>query len=63
MIKFNTYRNGKVRWPMSVSGICKLWREYSYKTTVHNGQCTYLNSGLLVAPRENVLHGLVRGMY
>ncbi len=36
---------------------------YSYRTIVHNSQCTYLNSGLLMAPREYVLHGLVPGMY
>ncbi len=35
---------------------------YSYRTIVHNGQCTYLNSGLLVASHEYVLHGLVPGM-
>jgi hypothetical protein len=29
----------------------------------HNDQCTYLNSGLLVAPREYVLHGLALIMY
>jgi hypothetical protein len=36
---------------------------YSYRTTVHDSQCTYLNIGLLVAPREYVLHGLVLGIY
>jgi hypothetical protein len=30
---------------------------------MHNGQCTNLNIGLLVAPREYVLHGLVLGVY
>jgi hypothetical protein len=36
---------------------------YSCKTIIHNSQCSYLNSGLLVAPREYVLHGLILGMY
>jgi hypothetical protein len=35
---------------------------YRYKTTMHNRQCTYLNIGLLVAPREDVLHGFVPGI-
>jgi hypothetical protein len=35
---------------------------YRYKTTMHDSQCTYLNSGLLVATREYVLHGLVPGI-
>jgi hypothetical protein len=35
---------------------------YSYKTTVHNNQCTYLNSSLLMAPREYVLYGLFTGI-
>ncbi len=36
---------------------------YSYRTIMHNSQCTYLNSGLLVAPSEYVLHGLALGVY
>jgi hypothetical protein len=64
MIKFSTLRDGKDRQPMSDTGTCNHGVSiYSYKTIVHNGQCTYLNSGLLVAPREYVLHGLVLGMY
>jgi hypothetical protein len=35
---------------------------YRCNTTMHDSQCTYLNSGLLVAPREYVLHGLVPGI-
>jgi hypothetical protein len=35
---------------------------YKYKTTVHNDQCTYLNSGLLVELREYIFHGLVLGI-
>jgi hypothetical protein len=35
---------------------------YKYKTTVHNDQYTYLNSGLLMTPREYVLHGFVLGI-
>ncbi len=34
---------------------------YHYKTTTTYNYCTYLNSGLLEAPREYVLHGLVPG--
>jgi hypothetical protein len=30
---------------------------------IYISQCTYLNIGLLVAPREYVLHGLVLGVY
>ncbi len=30
-----------------------------FRTAVHNGYCKYLNSGLLEAPREYILHGLV----
>ncbi len=64
MTKFYTHRDGKDRQQMSDSGTCNhCVGIYSYKTTVHNGQCTYLNSGLLEAPREYVLHGLVLGMY
>jgi hypothetical protein len=64
MIKFYTHRDGKDRQPMSDSVTCNHGVSiYSYKTTVHNGQCTYLNSGLLVAPRKYVLHGLNPGMY
>ncbi len=33
-----------------------------YKTAVHDNYCTYLNYGLLEAPREYVLHGLVPGL-
>ncbi len=29
---------------------------------MHNNYCTFLNSGLLEAPREYVLHGLVPGL-
>jgi hypothetical protein len=36
---------------------------YSYRTIMHNSQCTYLNSCLLVAPREYVLHALALGVY
>jgi hypothetical protein len=36
---------------------------YSYRIIKHNDQCTYLNSGLLLAPREYVLHGLALSMY
>ncbi len=35
---------------------------WKYKMTMHNSQCTYLNSSLLVAPLEYVLHGLVLGI-
>ncbi len=33
-----------------------------YKVTMHNGQCKYLNSGLLMAPRKYILHSLVLGI-
>ncbi len=36
---------------------------YSYKRTMHNSQCTYLNSCLLVATRKYVFHGLDPGIY
>jgi hypothetical protein len=38
-------------------------RIFTVRTTVHNGQCTYLNIGLLAAPCEYVLHGLILGVY
>jgi hypothetical protein len=36
---------------------------YSCGIIKNNDQCTYLNSGLLVAPHEYVLHGLALSMY
>jgi hypothetical protein len=40
------------------------WHEYlQLQDNNHNGECTYLNSGLFVAPCKYVLHGLVPGMY
>jgi hypothetical protein len=35
---------------------------WKYKTAMHDNYCTYLNSGLLEAPHEYVLHGLVPGL-
>ncbi len=60
----HTQRNGKIRLPMPESGIFNHGVNiYSYRTTMHNRQCTYLNSNLLMAHHEYVLHGLVPGMY
>ncbi len=33
-----------------------------YRQQMHNNYCTFLKSGLLEAPREYVLHGLVPGL-
>ncbi len=58
------YRNGKIRLPVSETSTCNHGVNiYRYRAIVHNGRCTYLNSGLLVAPREYVFHGLVPGVY
>jgi hypothetical protein len=56
------HRNGSCQ--LSEVSICSDGMNiYSYRTIMHNDQCTYLISGLLVAPRKSVLHGLVPGMY
>ncbi len=63
MIKFRTYRDGKDRQLILIVAYANHDVSiYSYKATVQNGQCTYLNSGLLMAPCKYVLHGLVPGM-
>jgi hypothetical protein len=39
-------------------------REYcNYGATYYISQCTYLNIGLLEAPREYILHGPLLGIY
>ncbi len=45
------------------AGICTRYKNTRYyKTTNAYNYCTYLNSGLLEAPCEYVLHGLVPGL-
>jgi hypothetical protein len=61
MIKLYTHETGDFRLPMS-EVVHALWHQY-FMVTNNIHQCTYLNSGLLMEPRENVLHGLGLGMY
>jgi hypothetical protein len=39
-----------------------MWMHDITRQQIHNNYCTYLNSGLLEAPCEYVLHGLVPGL-
>jgi hypothetical protein len=63
---FNLWKINTNQWYESDSldaGICTQYMSTRYyKTTNAYNYCTYLNSGLLEATRECVLHGLVPGL-
>ncbi len=42
--------------------VARYMNTWGYKTTNSYNYCTYLNRGLLEAPREYILHGLVPGL-
>ncbi len=51
------------RFPYT-EGIASIVREHKilHKNKLHNNYCIYLNSYLLEAPRDYVLHGLIPGL-
>ncbi len=50
------------QYPWMQEIIAQYVNAHNYKTTITHNYSTYLNSGLLEAPREDVLHGLVPGL-
>ncbi len=50
------------QYPWMQEIIAQYVNAHNYKMTITHNYSTYLNSGLLEAPREDVLHGLVPGL-